>query len=1186
LPPVLGAIVGWIMLTFGTSFAVASAIVTGVITLGANFVLGAISRAIAGRPSSSIKTDLPSRSVSVRQPAAPREIVYGRPRKGGIITYASLTGASNEFFHLVYTLSGHELNAIHNLFLDGEEVPLDPTPVSGYLVPQAGNKYLGFLWVEKKLGTAGEAAFPNLISESGGLWTSNHKQEGCGSVHIKLKFSTDVFPQGVPQITFDIEGKKVFDPRSSTTAYSDNAALCIRDYLSNSYYGLGATSSELDDTANNAAANICDELVALNGGGFEPRYTCNGVATTDQQPKDILGQLLSACAGNVAYVGGTWSIWPAAWRTPTITLTDDDVRSPGTMQVRATTSKRDLCNAVKGTFIPFGQTAPTDFPPYYQSSDRGFGSDAYLTEDSGERNWTDITLPFTDSVATAQRLAKIALERARRQKSVTLNGKMSCYAAGIIEPLYLTHSRWGWSSKTFECAESRWVPYNDPEGMPILGVDLVLRESDANVYAWSTAEELASAVASTLNLPDFTACLPPTNLHLRSGMVKTSGATRTARIRVTWTAPADIFVVKIGIQYKKSADSTWSAAAEIDASLTEYLIDDVDALIAYDVRIYSINAAGAKSTYVTQTNHVVSSDPLSGVRNGDFEESATALTTNAPPGWTKVGSPTLSYETGSPYEGAQSLKIISTAGYNGSNEGVRSELIALNENDGIDISLAIVDNAYYGSGAGSALGNFKLLTGRTLAPENAVAVRLFLKPMTTGAHTVYFDVADVQVTPNVDNAADGELYLRPAKIESGEMTLANGNAELSDELPRVLNPSLGGVTGFYGPVLEFLNSGGSVIATVPLEFSTELAPGLEAYSPSGNPHSLGVAYETSSPRQGARSFKITPSQDGDGIIFREKFAVQAGEPIGIDAEVKCSTIASGVLAEVMILFFRSDDTVISGAEIIASTTGTDWVSIHAEGQAPTGVATLAYCRVAIIKRDVLGAGATIYADNVVPKRLKAVVSVTAAASRPSAWTRQVGVRHRASDTAATSVVADSSGIVNTSGTAVTRVSGDLFDTNWANDPKPTFIVNGVARAIASVTDTDHLTLASSAGTHSNVNYTVPAGQWVGQQPRLVATVGSSPYNLDLNAYRIFEITLSASVTLTKSGGAAGELYVFIITDGGGGHNVSGWPSGFSEFPDLTNVSTAYPSGLAVAQRVKVIAYYDGTNMNALSSMGG
>jgi predicted phage tail protein len=41
----------------------------------------------------------------------------------------------------------------------------------------------------------------------------------------------------IPQIKVTLKGKKIYDPRTDTTAYSSNSALILLDYLRNTRYG-------------------------------------------------------------------------------------------------------------------------------------------------------------------------------------------------------------------------------------------------------------------------------------------------------------------------------------------------------------------------------------------------------------------------------------------------------------------------------------------------------------------------------------------------------------------------------------------------------------------------------------------------------------------------------------------------------------------------------------------------------------------------------------------------------------------------------------------------------------------------------------------------------------------------------------------------------------------------------------
>jgi hypothetical protein len=99
-----------------------------------------------------------------------------------------------------------------------------------------------------------------------------------------------------------------------------------------------------------------------------------------------------------------------------LTYFEDDFR--GAIQFNVRRSRRDTCNGVKGTFIdPLNKWQPTDFPPYYRSTARGYAQDDYLLEDGGVRIWRDVEFRFVKWASTCQRLAKLELESTRRQGS-------------------------------------------------------------------------------------------------------------------------------------------------------------------------------------------------------------------------------------------------------------------------------------------------------------------------------------------------------------------------------------------------------------------------------------------------------------------------------------------------------------------------------------------------------------------------------------------------------------------------------------------------------------------------------------------------------------------------------------------------------------------------------------------------
>ena len=70
----------------------------------------------------------------------------------------------------------------------------------------------------------------------------------------------------------------------TVSTFSANSALCVRDYLTDTTYGIKATSDEVNDTTSGGgfaqAANVCDQDVTLaDNSTTEKRYTANGFTT-------------------------------------------------------------------------------------------------------------------------------------------------------------------------------------------------------------------------------------------------------------------------------------------------------------------------------------------------------------------------------------------------------------------------------------------------------------------------------------------------------------------------------------------------------------------------------------------------------------------------------------------------------------------------------------------------------------------------------------------------------------------------------------------------------------------------------------------------------------------------------------------------------------------------------------------
>jgi hypothetical protein len=347
-----------------------------------------------------------------------------------------------------------------------------------------------------------------------------------------------LFPSGIPSsIAFDVLGKEVYDPRTSTTGYSNNPALCARDFITDTEFGLGADPATIDDDTVTAAANICEETVNLKAGGTQQRYTCDGTFDASVARGDALNAMLTAMAGWVNPPGDAWKIFAGAYTDPVLSLSDSDFRGPIKYDTRV--SRRNLANAVTGTFTgPENNWQPTDFPPYESAT--------FLSEDGSDYIPTDITLDFTTNHIRCQRLAKIHLEQNRRQNQLVLPCSLAAFPCEPGDVIEVSHSRFGWTNKTFLVTNTSLEATQNADQV-IIGTNLTCVPIDTDVYAWDeTTDEGAFTGPASTTLPNIGTVGAPSGLALSNVEVTRADGIKALQIKATWTPPADTHVLNGG----------------------------------------------------------------------------------------------------------------------------------------------------------------------------------------------------------------------------------------------------------------------------------------------------------------------------------------------------------------------------------------------------------------------------------------------------------------------------------------------------------------------------------------------------------------------------------------------------------------------------------------------------------------
>lgn len=224
-------------------------------TFAISMVVGGLSRALSPKPKKPALGSIAvsSNTFAIRQPAEQRKHCYGHTRISDV--YAHMVGETNAKMHMILILCDDEIEAIDEIWVNDYAIPADWIDGDGEVT---SGRYAGKMRLRKHLGSPTQTADTVAVAELA-EWTTNHRLQGIAYIYITLTKDQDVYPNGVPNFSAVVRGKKLFDTRTNTTIFSSNVALFAYDYLSQADYGF--LTSDVDLTNISAQANICDEIV-------------------------------------------------------------------------------------------------------------------------------------------------------------------------------------------------------------------------------------------------------------------------------------------------------------------------------------------------------------------------------------------------------------------------------------------------------------------------------------------------------------------------------------------------------------------------------------------------------------------------------------------------------------------------------------------------------------------------------------------------------------------------------------------------------------------------------------------------------------------------------------------------------------------------------------------------------------
>lgn len=506
------------------------------------------------------------------------------------MSHGSVGKTPNAYLTYVIVLSDVPGATLSRYMINGQYVTLGGTPHADYGLPVTGD-LSGFAWIKVYTGNQ-TAADSYLLSRYGSYpqrpWQSDMIGRGLVYAICTFRYNREKFPS-LPRVRFEMNGIPLYDPRKDSTVggsgphrWNDKSTwepsvnpevgayniLRGVGFPDGSVYGGNFPAEDIPLATWFAAMNECD-LIVTNGTGTEPQFRAGLEVSVDEEPADMLGELLKACAGNIAEVGGLWKTRVGPPGTPVYLFTDADVVSSSPQDFQPFPNMAGSYNGAHATYPdPEKGWEPSESEPYYNATHEAADRDFRLTADLNM-----VACPYPSQVRRLQ-YAYVEEERRFRRHEHTLPPD-----AAILEPLDATAwtSAWNtYSSKVFEVDQ---VAEDVRTGLQ----RVMLKERDAAdfVYPGLPAPDPIS------NLPVVPAAQVVPNFAVVATYVPdATGAPRRPALSLTWEPDLDDV---IGIIYEVRIQSTGSivlrGSTQDVAAGVLYLSEGILPSITYEVRV-------------------------------------------------------------------------------------------------------------------------------------------------------------------------------------------------------------------------------------------------------------------------------------------------------------------------------------------------------------------------------------------------------------------------------------------------------------------------------------------------------------------------------------------------------------------------------------------------------------------------
>ena len=480
------------------AIAAVALIVAGVVTFNPQLIAMGLSvgmSALRKTPkfNSNANTDRLNANIVVNQP---RAMVFGETAFATDIRDQEFTGTDKEYLHRFIVCAAHTTTSIDEIWFD-DKLAWDGTSVQG--------EFVGYLDVTTCLeGTAGAAV--NISARMG----TSRRYTGMTYVYFRYKLTGNSkkaespFSSSVPtRITIKGKGMPTYDPRLDSTVTGGSGAMRADDQSTWAWdddasrnpavqavtallgwringllsVGKGIPPRRIDLESFITAANVCDEAIALDAGGTEPRYRFDGVFSEGDDLSTILGSYESSMDARFHDPRGRIAVKCMVYdhATPVAEFTQHDVL--GAVDWKPYGPLDSRYNIIRGQY-----TDPSD-ASLFQMVDY---PEIKVTSSDGVDRILTMNFPGVQSATQAQRLARRLLKRAQYGGTFQAELQATAWRAAQYDPVRMTFPKLGMSNVMMRVEEIE----TSVDGV----VPIMMSIENADIYDWTTADELPAIV--------------------------------------------------------------------------------------------------------------------------------------------------------------------------------------------------------------------------------------------------------------------------------------------------------------------------------------------------------------------------------------------------------------------------------------------------------------------------------------------------------------------------------------------------------------------------------------------------------------------------------------------------------------------------------------------------------------------